>query len=121
MSETTGTKQDTRFKPWESWNPAGRPPWTRNIETLFRDAIKKIWLDQSIDDVERDLIITLLAKAKKWDMRAMEMYLDRLYGKPKQVVDNNNNNNSQITIVDKKQIDSMTAEELSEVIKSKIK
>lgn len=54
-------------------------------------------------------------------MRAMEMYLDRLYGKPKQVVDNNNNNNSQITIVDKKQIDSMTAEELSEVIKSKIK
>jgi len=87
MSDTTGTKQDTRFKPWESWNPSWRPPWSRNIETIFRDAIKKVWMDQKIEDVERELIITLLAKAKKWDMRAMEMYMDRLYGKPKQTFD----------------------------------
>jgi hypothetical protein len=32
-------------------------------------------------------VITLLAKAKKWDMRALEMYLDRLYGKPKQKIE----------------------------------
>jgi hypothetical protein len=32
-------------------------------------------------------VITLLAKAKKGDMRALEMYLDRLYGKPKQHTD----------------------------------
>ena len=72
------------FKPWQSWNPAWKPVWTRSIETLFRDAIKKIATDQSVKDVERDLVITLLTKAKKWDMRAIEMYLDRLYGKPKQ-------------------------------------
>ena len=77
------------FQPWQSWNPAWRPVWSRSVETLFRDAIAKIATDQSIEDVERDLVITLLAKAKKWDMRALEMYLDRLYWKPKQTVDNN--------------------------------
>jgi hypothetical protein len=75
------------FKPWESWNPAWRPPWSRSVETLFRDAIAKIAKDQSVEDVERELVITLLAKAKKWDMRALEMYLDRLYGKPKQKIE----------------------------------
>lgn len=54
---------------------------------MFRDAISKIALDQSIEDVERELVITLLAKAKKGDMRALEMYLDRLYGKPKNSTD----------------------------------
>ena len=68
------------------------------METLFRDAIEKIAKDQDIEDVERDLVITLLAKAKKWDMRALEMYLDRLYWKPKQVNDNNNNNTGEVTI-----------------------
>lgn len=76
-------REDTQFKPWNPW----RPVWSRSIETLFRDAIAKIATDQSIEDVERELVITLLAKAKKWDMRALEMYLDRLYGKPKQSTD----------------------------------
>ena len=76
-------REDTQFKPWNPW----RPPWSRSIETLFRDAIAKVATDQSVEDVERELIITLLAKAKKWDMRAMEMYMDRLYGKPKQTFD----------------------------------
>ena len=76
------------FEKWNPWWP-WRPPWARSVETLFRDAIAKIAKDQSIEDVERELVITLLAKAKKWDMRALEMYLDRLYGKPKQTVDNN--------------------------------
>lgn len=76
-------REDTQFKPWNPW----RPPWIRNVETLFRDAIKKIATDQNIEDVERELVITLLAKAKKWDMRALEMYLDRLYWKPKQKIE----------------------------------
>ena len=79
-------KEDTQFKIWNPWWP-WRPPWSRSVETLFRDAIEKIAKDQKIEDVERDLVITLLAKAKKWDMKALEMYLDRLYGKPKQSTD----------------------------------
>lgn len=81
--------KDYLFQPWNPWWP-WRPPWSRSVETLFRDAIEKIAKDQNIEDVERDLIMTMLAKAKKWDMRAMEMWLDRLYGKPKQTNDNNN-------------------------------
>ena len=74
----------TRFQEWNPWRPA----WIRNVETLFRDAIEKIAKDNpEVKDVERELIVTLLAKAKKWDMRALEMYLDRLYGKPKQATD----------------------------------
>ena len=76
------------FEKWNPWWP-WRPPWSRSVETLFRDAIKKIATDQNIEDVERDLVITLLAKAKKWDMKALEMYLDRLYGKPKQTIESN--------------------------------
>jgi len=75
------------FKPWQSWNPAWRPVWSRNVETLFRDAIAKIAKDQKVEDVERELVITLLAKAKKWDLKALEMYLDRLYGKPKAIIE----------------------------------
>lgn len=80
----------TRFQEWNPW----RPVWSRSVETLFRDAISKIALDQSIEDVERELVITLLAKAKKWDMRALEMYLDRLYWKPKQHTDVTTNGES---------------------------
>ena len=75
-----------QFQPWNPWWP-WRPPWQRSVETLFRFVIAKIATDQSIEDVERELVITLLAKAKKWDMRALEMYLDRLYGKPKQAIE----------------------------------
>ena len=77
---------DWTFAPWNTLSP-WRPVWSRSVETLFRDAIEKIAKDQKVEDVERELIITLLAKAKKWDMRALEMYLDRLYGKPKQATD----------------------------------
>jgi len=95
-------KEDTQFKEWNPWWP-WRPPWSRSIETLFRDAIAKIATDQSIEDVERELVITLLAKAKKWDMRALEMYLDRLYGKPKQTIEQK----TDVTIEDKRAIESL--------------
>ena len=93
-------KEDTQFKPWNPW----RPPWSRSVETLFRDAIEKIAKDNpDIKDVERELVITLLAKAKKWDMRALEMYLDRLYWKPKQTIEQK----TDVTIDDKRAIESL--------------
>lgn len=99
-------KEDTQFKPWQSWNPAWKPPWTRSVETLFRDAIEKIAKDNpDVKDVERELIVTLLAKAKKWDMRALEMYLDRLYGKPKQVIESK----TELTLENTKAIDTLNS------------
>ena len=41
-----------QFQPWNPWWP-WRPPWSRSIETIFRDAIAKVATDQSIEDVER--------------------------------------------------------------------
>ena len=38
----------------------------------------KIEKDQKIEDVERDLVTVIIHKAKKGDLKAMEMYLDRL-------------------------------------------
>lgn len=71
---------------FQKWNPGGpgRPRWSRNAESLFDDAIEKLSKDLKIDDVERDIVMTLLARAKKWDTRAIEMYLDRKYWKPVQ-------------------------------------
>ena len=43
---------DTYFKPWNPW----RPHWTRNVETLFRDALKKLAEEADIEDIERDLV-----------------------------------------------------------------
>lgn len=76
---------DTYFKPWNPW----RPHWTRNVETLFRDALKKLAEEADIEDIERDLVKWLLDKAKNGDMKALEMYLDRLYWKPKQTIESN--------------------------------
>lgn len=88
-------REDTQFKPWNPW----RPVWSRSVETLFRDAIAKIAKDNpEVKDVESELIVTLLAKAKKWDMRALEMYLDRLYGKPKQKIESEFDWKVEITI-----------------------
>lgn len=90
--EITKTKQrkdlPQLFKPWQSGNPAGRPKWARSASTIFRQAIEKIEKDQKIEDVERDLVTVIIHKAKKGDLKAMEMYLDRLYWKPKQDITN---------------------------------
>ena len=79
---------DTKFKKWHAWWP-GRPAWWRTAETLFRDAIAKI--EKSMEwediDIERELIINIFKQAKNGNLKAMEMYLDRLYGKPKQKVE----------------------------------
>lgn len=91
-SEVTEVKQLKKnlphlFKKWQSWNPAWRPKWARSAATIFREAIEKIEKDQKIEDVERDLVTVVIAKAKKGDLKAMEMYLDRVYGKPKQSIE----------------------------------
>ena len=77
-----------QFQPWNPWWP-WRPVWSRSVETLFRDAIEKLAKDNpEIIDYERELVTSIFMKAKGGDMKAMEMYLDRLYGKPKQSIDN---------------------------------
>ena len=109
-------KEDTQFKKGNPWRPFG----TRNIETLFRDAIEKVAIDQKVEDVERDLIITLLAKARKGDIRALEIYLDRLYGKPKQYNEHTGKDGGAIEF-DLKDMPKMHKEEIEKIMKSLLK
>lgn len=95
------------WKKWQSWNPAWRPKGARSVETLFREAIDKLAKDLDIEDVERDLVITILAKAKKGDLKAMEMYLDRMYGKPKQKIETTGDVNVELTEKGKEAVEYM--------------
>jgi len=63
--------------------------------------------DLAIEDVERDLVITILDKAKKGDLKAMEMYLDRLYGKPKQKIETTGDMSVELTDKGKEAVEYM--------------
>ena len=49
----------------ETWKRFFSIASRKSVSTFLRDAIEKIAKDQDIEDVERDLVITLLAKAKR--------------------------------------------------------
>lgn len=104
-----------RFKPWNPGWP-GRKPGSRNVETLFKDAIEKIWIDAKVDDVERDLIIKLLDMAKKGNIRAMDMWLDRCFGKVQQKIEANVSMN-----IEASKLKELPSDEISRFITSTIK
>ena len=69
-SAKTGGKQDTRFKPGQSGNPAGRPAGSRNAATLAIDAL----LDGEAETLTRKAIDL----AKAGDMQALKLCMDRI-------------------------------------------
>lgn len=74
------------FVKWNTywkWRPAGG----RNAETLFREAIAKIAKNQKVEDIEIDIVNGILNRAKEWELEAVKIYLDRVYGKPKQTIE----------------------------------
>ncbi len=58
-----------RWKPGQSGNPKGRPPWTQ-YQKRFREIVT--------DDELRDLLTTVLAAAKAGDMQAAGLILSRM-------------------------------------------
>lgn len=73
-----------QFKPGKSGNPHGRPKKLPAIDKLMADVLG------SIDgkDSEAQAILEALAnRAKKGDVRAAEVLLDRGYGKAKQTTE----------------------------------
>jgi len=70
MPVNTGRKQDARFKPGQSGNPAGKPKGARHKTTLAVDAL----LDGEAENLTRKAV----AMALGGDTVAMRLCLDRL-------------------------------------------
>lgn len=77
-------REDWYFKKWNPWRPFG----TRTAETIFREAIKKLWTEKKAEDYELNIVKGILDRAERWDLEAIKIYLDRVYGKPKQIIEN---------------------------------
>jgi len=70
LPENSGRKQDTRFKPGNSGNPAGKPKGTRNRATLAMEAL----LDGEAEALTRKAVELAL----EGDTTAMRLCLERV-------------------------------------------
>src|SRR3954468_373280 len=70
MSTNAGRKQDTRFKPGQSGNPAGKAKAPRHRATLAAEAL----LDGEVEAITR----TAVELAKAGDTVALRLCLDRI-------------------------------------------
>jgi hypothetical protein len=82
----------TRFKKGESGNPAGRPKGAKNYKTLFREAYTAIAKDLRLGKDPDDLLVEILKRGIKEALKGNYPFykdiMDRLYGKPKQTIEN---------------------------------
>lgn len=74
----------TRWKSGQSGNPKGRPKKLPDIDKLIYKAMSE--KKDKVSAIEA-VIKALRAKAVKGDIRAIEILLDRYYGKVKQSID----------------------------------
>lgn len=76
------------FKKGTTGNPNGRPKKLPEIDALLADVLGS---DDDDKSEAKAVIKSLLTQAKKGNVRAIEVLLDRAYGKAKQTVDQNLN------------------------------
>jgi len=77
----------TPWKPGQSGNPAGRPKGSLNLTTVLKHFLKEkieVEKDGKIIKLSKDkvLILKLIEKAIKGDIKAIEKVWDRIEGKP---------------------------------------
>lgn len=72
----------------------GRPPGSRNFATIYKAALMKVAEanDQSLEDVEDDLVKVAIDRAKKGDFKFYQDLMDRLNGKAVVRTENKNLN-----------------------------
>lgn len=73
--------KDKQFKPGQSGNPKGKPKKLPAIDKLMADVLGAE--GDNISEAEA-ILQALIKRAKKGDVRAAEVLLDRGYGKAKQ-------------------------------------
>jgi len=84
MAKKEASKNLTPFKKGVSGNPSGRPKKLPNIDTLLAEVLGS---DDDEKSEAKAVIKALLTQAKRGNVRAIEVLLERAYGKPKQVID----------------------------------
>jgi hypothetical protein len=75
------------FPPGVSGNPSGRPKGSKNFTTLFEEAVKKLALGETPDDVEMEILRTGIEKAKAGSFSFYKDIFDRIYGQPTKTID----------------------------------
>lgn len=73
--------EETKFKPGQCGNPNGRPKKIPGLDELLSECLGENGIEA------KEIINALIKKAKKGDVRAAEIILDRMYGKAKQGLD----------------------------------
>jgi hypothetical protein len=76
------------FPKGQSGNPAGRPEGTRNRSTVLKrlletvcDFTNPLTLRKETAELEEQILIALIAKARRGDVTAVREILDTVYGK----------------------------------------
>lgn len=84
------------FKKGQSGNPNGRPKKLPELDILMADVLGE---EKNGIPAAKAILMALEAKARKGDIRAAEVLLNRGYGFPKQSITNNKERNVTIRIV----------------------
>lgn len=84
MAKKRNPPEHSRFKKGKSGNPNGRPKKIPEIDKLLADVLGE---EKDGMTAAEAILKALRAKATKGDVRAIEVMLDRAYGKAKQQID----------------------------------
>jgi hypothetical protein len=92
------TPEHSRFKKGQTGNPNGRPRKLPELDKLLADVLGE---EKDGITAAEAILKALRLKAAKGDVRAIEVMLDRAYGRAKQVIDTTINDQRDITITRK--------------------
>jgi hypothetical protein len=84
------------FKKGQTGNPNGRPKKLPELGVLMAEVLGE---EKNGMPAAKAILMALGAKAKKGDIRAAEVLLNRGYGLPKQSITNNNEKNVIIRVI----------------------
>lgn len=81
----TSRSRSTRFKPGQSGNPKGRPKKIPDLDKLMRDVFGSTDEGGQRSGM-RSVLLALKRKANRGDVKAIQLILDRAYGKAKATI-----------------------------------
>jgi len=76
--------EHSKFKKGQSGNPNGAPKKLPELDKLLAEVLGGI--NDTDENAAKSILNALIAKAKKGDVRAAEVLMDRAYGKAKQEI-----------------------------------